>query len=52
MAALSRRNSSERRSYKNGFVWNDLAENDVIQPADGAAEYILKGSEIIEGCSG
>ncbi|CAA6659471.1 unnamed protein product [Spirodela intermedia] len=40
-----------KRSYKNGFVWNDLAENDVIQPADGAAEYILKGSEIIEGCS-
>ncbi|XP_044469780.1 protein SOSEKI 2-like isoform X2 [Mangifera indica] len=36
-----------KRSYKNGYVWNDLAENDVIFPADGA-EYVLKGSEILE----
>ncbi|KAH0451893.1 hypothetical protein IEQ34_019192 [Dendrobium chrysotoxum] len=40
---------SSKRSYKNGFVWNDLSENDIIYPADGA-EYILKGSEIIHGC--
>ncbi|KAK4366773.1 hypothetical protein RND71_014653 [Anisodus tanguticus] len=36
------------RSYKNGYVWNDLAENDFICPSEGA-EYVLKGSEIIEG---
>ncbi|KAK8969458.1 hypothetical protein KSP40_PGU003840 [Platanthera guangdongensis] len=35
-----------KRSYKNGYVWNDLSENDVIYPADGA-EYVLKGSELI-----
>lgn len=39
------------RSYKNGYVWNDLSENDVIHPAEGA-EYVLKGSEVIEGCAG
>ncbi|XP_010261234.1 PREDICTED: protein UPSTREAM OF FLC-like [Nelumbo nucifera] len=39
-----------KRSYKNGYVWNDLGENDVIYPAEGA-EYILKGSELIEGCA-
>ncbi|OVA03113.1 Protein of unknown function DUF966 [Macleaya cordata] len=39
-----------KRSYKNGYVWNDLSENDVIYPAEGA-EYILKGSEVIEGCA-
>lgn len=39
------------RGYKNGYVWNDLSENDVIYPADGA-EYVLKGSEIVPGCSG
>ncbi|KAH0693517.1 hypothetical protein KY285_020614 [Solanum tuberosum] len=37
-----------KRSYKNGYVWNDLAENDFICPCEGA-EYVLKGSEIIEG---
>ncbi|RWR93021.1 protein UPSTREAM OF FLC-like protein [Cinnamomum micranthum f. kanehirae] len=39
-----------KRSYKNGYVWNDLSENDVIHPAEGA-EYVLKGSEVIEGCA-
>ncbi|KAF2284073.1 hypothetical protein GH714_018796 [Hevea brasiliensis] len=39
-----------KRSYKNGYVWNDLAENDIIHPSDGA-EYVLKGSELVEGCS-
>ncbi|XVE83176.1 hypothetical protein DITRI_Ditri16bG0066800 [Diplodiscus trichospermus] len=38
------------RSYKNGYVWNDLADNDIIPPSDGA-EYVLKGSELIESCS-
>ncbi|CAL1376721.1 unnamed protein product [Linum trigynum] len=37
-----------KRTYKNGYVWNDLGENDAIYPADGAAaEYVLKGSEIL-----
>ncbi|XP_075653687.1 protein SOSEKI 2 [Castanea sativa] len=39
-----------KRSYKTGYVWNDLAENDIIYPSDGA-EYVLKGSELVEGCS-
>lgn len=36
------------RSYKNGYVWHDLTENDFIYPAHGQ-EYILKGSELLEG---
>nr|POF02006.1 protein upstream of flc [Quercus suber] len=39
-----------KRSYKSGYVWNDLAENDIIYPSEGA-EYVLKGSELVEGCS-
>ncbi|KAM6563779.1 hypothetical protein CsatB_023777 [Cannabis sativa] len=39
-----------KRSYKNGYVWNDLAENDIIYSAEGA-EFVLKGSELVEGCS-
>jgi hypothetical protein len=38
------------RNYKNGYVWNDLSENDVIYPSDGVV-YVLKGSEIFPGCS-
>lgn len=38
------------RNYKNGYVWNDLSESDVIYPSDGV-EYVLKGSEIFPGCS-
>ncbi|KHG11212.1 Nipped-B-like protein [Gossypium arboreum] len=38
---------SSKRSYKNGFVWHDLAENDFIYPSHGQ-EYILKGSEILD----
>ncbi|KVH94599.1 protein UPSTREAM OF FLC-like [Cynara cardunculus var. scolymus] len=37
---------SSKRSYKNGFVWHDLAENDYIYPAHGQ-EYVLKGSELV-----
>ncbi|KAK2655829.1 hypothetical protein Ddye_008881 [Dipteronia dyeriana] len=44
-----------KRSYKNGYVWNDLAENDIIHPADNGGEYVLKGSELLldpdQGCS-
>ncbi|KAK6247009.1 hypothetical protein QUC31_018574 [Theobroma cacao] len=38
---------SSKRSYKNGFVWHDLAENDFIYPSHGQ-EYVLKGSEILD----
>ncbi|CAL5323882.1 unnamed protein product [Camellia sinensis] len=37
-----------KRSYKNGYVWNDLSENDVIYASEGA-EYVLKGSELLDG---
>lgn len=36
-----------KRSYKNGFVWHDLSENDRILPAHGN-EYVLKGSELFD----
>ncbi|XP_068637743.1 protein SOSEKI 3-like [Aristolochia californica] len=36
-----------KRSYKNGFVWHDLSEEDLILPAHGN-EYVLKGSELVE----
>ncbi|GLU02405.1 hypothetical protein SLE2022_196570 [Rubroshorea leprosula] len=38
---------SSKRSYRNGFVWHDLSENDFIYPAHGQ-EYVLKGSEILD----
>ncbi|KAL5757305.1 hypothetical protein ACOSP7_019916 [Xanthoceras sorbifolium] len=41
---------SSKRSYKNGFVWQDLSENDFIYPCHGN-EYILKGSQILEHSS-
>ncbi|XVE59018.1 hypothetical protein DITRI_Ditri05aG0010700 [Diplodiscus trichospermus] len=39
-----------KRSYRNGFVWNDLSEDDLILPAHGN-EYVLKGSELFEESS-
>ncbi|KAK1435120.1 hypothetical protein QVD17_00880 [Tagetes erecta] len=36
-----------KRSYKSGFVWHDLCEDDLILPANGN-EYVLKGSELVE----
>ncbi|KAK6926711.1 Protein SOSEKI [Dillenia turbinata] len=36
-----------KRSYRNGFVWHDLCEDDLILPASGN-EYVLKGSELVE----
>ncbi|CAH9075015.1 unnamed protein product [Cuscuta europaea] len=33
------------RRYKNGFVWQDLEEDDLIYPTHDH-EYILKGSEL------
>lgn len=35
------------RSYKNGFVWQDLVDNDFIYPSHGK-EYVLKGSELLQ----
>lgn len=35
-----------KRSYKNGFVWHDLCEEDLILPVHGN-EYVIKGSEIL-----
>ncbi|XP_042375688.1 protein SOSEKI 3-like isoform X1 [Zingiber officinale] len=35
-----------KRGYKNGFVWHDLSEDDLILPAQGN-EYVLKGSELM-----
>ncbi|KVH88248.1 Protein of unknown function DUF966 [Cynara cardunculus var. scolymus] len=32
--------------YKNGYVWNDLGENDVICPSDGE-EFVLKASQLV-----
>lgn len=34
-----------KRRYKNGFVWHDLSEVDLLLPAQGT-EYVLKGSEL------
>ncbi|KAM0045204.1 putative protein SOSEKI [Helianthus debilis subsp. tardiflorus] len=36
-----------KRSYKNGFVWHDLCEDDLVIPVNGD-EYVLKGSELVE----
>ncbi|KAI4351102.1 hypothetical protein L6164_005488 [Bauhinia variegata] len=43
---------SAKRSYKSGFVWQDLSENDFIYPCN-ANEYVLKGTKLIdpETCS-
>ncbi|KAG7538594.1 hypothetical protein ISN44_As13g023400 [Arabidopsis suecica] len=40
---------SSKRSYKNGFVWHDLCEDDFIFPVQGQ-EYVLKGSEVLDSC--
>ncbi|KAL8168187.1 hypothetical protein V2J09_009686 [Rumex salicifolius] len=37
---------SAKRSYKNGYVWHDLEEEDLIHPVHGQ-DYVLKGSEIL-----
>ncbi|OIT19939.1 PREDICTED: protein UPSTREAM OF FLC-like [Nicotiana attenuata] len=36
-----------KRSYKNGYVWHDLSENELIHPTNGH-DYVLKGSELLE----
>ncbi|KAM0944009.1 putative transcription factor C2H2 family [Dioscorea sansibarensis] len=37
---------SYKRRYKNGYVWQDLTDDDLITPISDN-EYILKGSELI-----
>ncbi|XP_057736379.1 protein SOSEKI 4-like [Arachis stenosperma] len=39
---------SSKRSYRNGFVWQDLTENDFIYPTNGHDEYVLKGTLLIQ----
>ncbi|KAG6478673.1 hypothetical protein ZIOFF_062117 [Zingiber officinale] len=39
-----------KRSYKNGFVWQDLADDDLVLPANGD-EYVLKGTELLHQSS-
>ena len=34
------------RRYKNGYVWQDLLDDDLITPISDN-EYVLKGSEIL-----
>ncbi|CAN6460579.1 unnamed protein product [Victoria cruziana] len=36
------------KSYRSGYVWHDLCEDDMVCPTNGN-EYILKGSELLEG---
>ncbi|CAL4892859.1 unnamed protein product [Urochloa decumbens] len=38
---------SSKRSYRNGYVWQDLADDDLVHPAHGADEYVLKGSPLL-----
>ncbi|KAK2405599.1 protein SOSEKI [Trifolium repens] len=41
---------STKRNYRNGFVWQDLSENDIIYPSS-SHEYVLKGTKLIEPSS-
>ncbi|XP_030512586.2 protein SOSEKI 5-like [Rhodamnia argentea] len=38
---------SSKRTYRSGYVWQDLTEDDLIHPCNGR-EYILKGSELLQ----
>ncbi|KAJ9160063.1 hypothetical protein P3X46_025499 [Hevea brasiliensis] len=38
---------ASKRSYKNGFLWQDLSDDDFIYPCQGE-DYILKGSLLLE----
>lgn len=39
---------SSKRNYKNEFIWNDLCDDDVIQPLRGSGEYVLRASELFD----
>ncbi|KDP20371.1 hypothetical protein JCGZ_05254 [Jatropha curcas] len=41
---------SYKRKYKNGYVWQDLLDDDLITPISDN-EYVLKGSEIFPAIS-
>ncbi|KAL4556858.1 hypothetical protein LXL04_035023 [Taraxacum kok-saghyz] len=38
---------SFKRSYKTGYVWHDLSEDDLIESTNGH-DYVLKGSELLD----
>ncbi|KAJ7295408.1 hypothetical protein O6H91_03G107800 [Diphasiastrum complanatum] len=38
---------SYKRNYRSKYIWQDLSDDDVIDPGNGG-EYILKGSEILD----
>nr|XP_043613333.1 protein SOSEKI 5-like [Erigeron canadensis] len=38
---------SFKRSYKNGYVWHDASDDDMIQPTNGN-DYVIKGSELLQ----
>nr|XP_043617277.1 protein SOSEKI 5-like [Erigeron canadensis] len=38
---------SVKRSYKNGYVWHDLSEDDLVEATNGH-DYVLKGSELLQ----
>ncbi|KAL6853308.1 hypothetical protein ACP4OV_019337 [Aristida adscensionis] len=37
---------SSKRTYRNGYVWHDLADDDLLHPAAG--EYVLKASHRLQ----
>ncbi|CAM0882905.1 unnamed protein product [Alopecurus aequalis] len=37
---------ASKRSYRNGFVWHDLTDDDYVHPVAGR-EYVLKGTELL-----
>ncbi|KAJ7568487.1 hypothetical protein O6H91_01G034300 [Diphasiastrum complanatum] len=39
---------SYKRNYRSKYIWQDLCDDDVMDPGNGR-EYILKGSEILDG---
>ncbi|WCJ19547.1 hypothetical protein M5689_001832 [Euphorbia peplus] len=40
---------ASKRNYKNGYLWQDLSDDDLIHPSRGQ-DYILKGSLLLESC--
>ncbi|XP_047059753.1 protein SOSEKI 4-like [Lolium rigidum] len=37
---------ASKRTYRNGFVWHDLTDDDYVHPVAGR-EYVLKGTELL-----
>ncbi|XP_065872093.1 protein SOSEKI 5-like [Euphorbia lathyris] len=40
---------ASKRSYRNGYLWQDLSDDELIHPIHGQ-DYILKGSLLLETC--